>query len=79
MALQQRVRLYEFLARIERISGADRVVGMQASNILEIYDDETEAVVSATVQPAVPLDFAGLIELMHEDDIAQLVAAVMGD
>jgi hypothetical protein len=76
MALQHRVRLYEFLARVERVDNADRVVGMQVTNILEIFDDATQAVVSATVQPATEVDFAALVALMHEDDIAQLVAAV---
>ncbi|MBX9697880.1 MAG: hypothetical protein K2X74_00530 [Acetobacteraceae bacterium] len=76
MALQQRTRLYEFLARVDRVGGADRVVGMQVARILEIYDDQTQAVVSAQVQPAQPVDWAGLVALMHEDDIAALVATL---
>lgn len=76
MALEQRTRLYEFLARVDRVGGADRVVGMHAVSILEIVDDVTDAVVSATIQPAVPLDWAGLAALMHADDKAALAAAL---
>lgn len=76
MALIQRTRLYEFLARVARVDGADRVVGMHAVNITEIVDDATDAVVSATLGAATPLDWAGLVALMHEDDRAALSAAL---
>jgi hypothetical protein len=76
MAIQQRTRLYEFLARIDRVAGADRVVGMHAVNLSEIYDDATDLVLSATVQAAEPLDWNGLVALMHEDDRALLLAAL---
>jgi hypothetical protein len=76
MALQQRTRLYEFLARIDRVGGADRVVGMHASHLVEVYDDDTGTVVSATISEATPLDWAGLASIMHEDDRALLMAAL---
>jgi hypothetical protein len=76
MALQERTRLYEFLARVNRVEGADRVVGMHSVEITEIYDDGTQEIKAATIGGAVPLDWAGLVALMHEDDRAALSAAL---
>jgi hypothetical protein len=78
MALIQRTRLYELLARVSHVSGADRVVGMHARYIVEVLDDTMipPSVVSATVQSPVPVDWNGLVALMHEDDRALLVAAL---
>jgi len=76
MALQQRTRLYEFLARVDRVSGADRVVGMHAVHLVEVYDDATQEVISSTQQSAQPLDWDGLVALMHTDDRAALQAAL---
>ena len=76
MALIQQNRLYEFLARVSRVGGADRVVGMHAINIVEVIDDATSAVLSATPQSAVALDWDGLAALMHTDDRVALIAAL---
>jgi hypothetical protein len=74
MALEERTRLYEFLARLDRTPEGDRIVGMQVQTITEILRDGE--VIAATINPATPLDWAGLAAMMHPDDRSALLAAL---
>lgn len=74
MALEERTRLYELLARLEHSPSGDRIAGMQVQTITEILRDG--AVISATLGAAQPVDFAGLAALLHPDDRAALRAAL---
>lgn len=77
MAYQKRERLYELLARVQREGGADRVAGMHAVKIVEIYDDQTQEIISAVPGSATPVDWAGLVALMHKDDLSAFMAAAV--
>jgi hypothetical protein len=74
MALEERTRLYEVLARLERNDTGDRIVGMQVQTITEILRDGE--VIAATINPATPFDWAGLAAMMHPDDRAALLSAL---
>ena len=74
--LTERTRLYELLARLDRIDKGDRVVGMQVQTITEILRDGE--VIATTINPAQALDWAGLAAMMHDDDKAALAAAMTG-
>lgn len=76
MALTERTRLYEFLVRLGSSETGDRIYGMHVSRIREVLDDGE--VIMATQLPAETVDFAGLVPLMHPDDIAALAAVLTG-
>jgi hypothetical protein len=76
MALQVRDRLHGLWVRVDRVDTNDRVVGMHIERLREIYDDTTSAVVQSSILPAEQIDFAGLVAIMHPDDIAVLLEAV---
>jgi hypothetical protein len=72
MALAVEDRLVEFLARVDRADG--RVVGMHIIKERLVTDGST--IVSSTLLPAEEVTWAGLVALMHPDDIAALVATM---
>lgn len=77
MAILRTTHLYEFLARVSTApENGGRLVGMHVTH-LERFSEGAE-VLSERLMPAQPIDFAGLVALMHPDDIAALIAAVQG-
>lgn len=74
MALTEVTRLYELLVRVERDASGDRVRGMHAQAITEIYRDGD--LIAANLEPPVPVGWAEVAGLMHPDDRAALAAAL---
>lgn len=75
MALSERTRLYELLVRIDRDADrSDRIRGMHVQTITEVLRDDE--VVASSLNPPVPIGFAGLVDLMHPEDLAELAAEV---
>lgn len=75
MALEERTRLYELLVRLDRSETGDRIAGMQVQTITEVLRDGQ--LVAASLGQAQPVDFAALVALMHPDDRAALLAALV--